>query len=181
MKPSFFKMFLSFLKIGTLLLGGGYVIVPLLMNELVEKNNWITKEDVVDFYALGQCVPGIIAANTTLFIGYKLRKKTGAIIAFLGLILPPFIAIVFLATLLMKLAQNPIMADVFWGVNVAIVILLFLAVKEVWKSSIVDRFTLFLFLLILALSVFMVSPSILIIFSAILGILYKLKIRKEEF
>ncbi len=174
-------MFLSFLKIGTLLLGGGYVIVPLLMNELVEKNNWITKEDVVDFYALGQCVPGIIAANTTLFIGYKLRKKTGAIIAFLGLILPPFIAIVFLATLLMKLAQNPIMADVFWGVNVAIVILLFLAVKEVWKSSIVDRFTLFLFLLILALSVFMVSPSILIIFSAILGILYKLKIRKEEF
>lgn len=174
-------MFLSFLKIGTLLLGGGYVIVPLLMNELVEKNNWITKEDVVDFYALGQCVPGIIAANTTLFIGYKLRKKTGAIIAFLGLILPPFIAIVFLATLLMKLAQNPIMADVFWGVNVAIVILLFLAVKEVWKSSIVDRFTLFLFLLILALSVFRVSPSILIIFSAILGILYKLKIRKEEF
>lgn len=174
-------MFLSFLKIGTLLLGGGYVIVPLLMNELVEKNNWITKEDVVDFYALGQCVPGIIAANTALFIGYKLRKKTGAIIAFLGLILPPFIAIVFLATLLMKLAQNPIMADVFWGVNVAIVILLFLAVKEVWKSSIVDRFTLFLFLLILALSVFRVSPSILIIFSAILGILYKLKIRKEEF
>ncbi len=174
-------MFLSFLKIGTLLLGGGYVIVPLLMNELVEKNNWITKEDVVDFYALGQCVPGIIAANTTLFIGYKLRKKTGAIIAFLGLILPPFIAIVFLATLLMKLAQNPIMVDVFWGVNVAIVILLFLAVKEVWKSSIVDRFTLFLFLLILALSVFRVSPSILIIFSAILGILYKLKIRKEEF
>lgn len=174
-------MFLSFLKIGTLLLGGGYVIVPLLVDELVEKNNWITKEDVVDFYALGQCVPGIIAANTTLFIGYKLRKKTGAIIAFLGLILPPFIAIVFLATLLMKLAQNPIMADVFWGVNVAIVILLFLAVKEVWKSSIVDRFTLFLFLLILALSVFRVSPSILIIFSAILGILYKLKIRKEEF
>lgn len=154
--------------------------MPLLNNELVEKNNWITKEDVIDFYALGQCVPGIIAVNTTLFIGYKLRKKTGALIAFLGLILPPFITIIFLATLLIKLTQNPVMTSIFWGVNVAIVILLFLAVKEVWKNSIIDRFTLFLFLLILILGLFRVSPSILIILSAILGILYNLKSRKEN-
>ena len=103
MKISLFKMFLVFLKIGALLLGGGYVIVPLLNSELVEKNNWITKEDVVDFYAMGQCVPGIIAVNTTLFIGYKLRGKTGALTAFFGLILPPFLAIIFLASILLKL------------------------------------------------------------------------------
>ena len=70
MKPKLTDMFFAFLKIGVLLLGGGYVIVPLLNNELVDKRHWITKEEVIDFYAMGQCVPGIIAANTTLFIGY---------------------------------------------------------------------------------------------------------------
>ena len=182
MKVSLFKMFLVFLKIGTLLLGGCYVIVPLLNNELVEKNNWITKEDVVDFYAMGQCVPGIIAINTTLFIGYKLRGKTGALAAFFGLILPPFLAIIFLASVLMKLSDNIVMNDIFWGVNIAIVILMFLTVKEVWNTSIVDKFTLFLFSLILILSVIGVSPSISIVLAGILGVIYNLikKIKEDK-
>lgn len=178
MKPNLFKMFLSFLKIGALLLGGGYVIVPLLKNELLEKNHWITEEEIIDYYALGQCVPGIIAANTTLFVGYKLRGKTGALTAFIGLILPPFFAIILLANILVLIAQNPLAESVFWGVNVAIIILLLLTVKEIWFSSVVDGFTMFLFLLTLALAVFGVSPSILILASAIFGILYRLKTGK---
>ena len=71
MNPKLFDMFLVFLKIGALLLGGGYVIVPLLNNELVDKKGWISKKEIIDYYAMGQCVPGIIAVNTTLFIGYK--------------------------------------------------------------------------------------------------------------
>lgn len=173
MKPKLFDMFLSFLKIGCLLLGGGYVIVPLLRNELVEKHNWIDEKDIIDFYALGQCTPGIIAINTTLFIGYKLRGKTGALIAFLGLILPPFLAIILLASVLISISNNIVVNDVFWGVNIAIIILLILTVKEVWANSIVDKFTLFLFLLILLLSVLKVSPVKSIILSGILGILYK--------
>lgn len=113
MKPNLAKMFLSFLKIGALLLGGGYVIVPLLKNELLEKNNWVTEEEIIDYYALGQCVPGIIAVNTTLFIGYKLRGKIGALIAFMGLILPPFLAIIFLANVLLFVSQNPLAESVF--------------------------------------------------------------------
>lgn len=173
MKPSLYEMFVSFLKIGTLLLGGGYVIVPLLNNELVDKKGWVTKEDVIDFYALGQCVPGIIAANTTLFIGYKLRGKTGALAAFFGLILPPFLAIILLASFLVRMSKNVIMNDVFWGVNVAIIILLFLTVKEVWNKSIVDKFTFFIFALILVSMLFGLSPSIAIVLSALLGIIYK--------
>ena len=180
MKISLFKMFLVFLKIGALLLGGGYVIVPLLNSELVEKNNWITKEDVVDFYAMGQCVPGIIAVNTTLFIGYKLRGKTGALTAFFGLILPPFLAIIFLASILMKLSDNVIMNDIFWGVNIAIVILMFLTVKEVWNTSIVDKFTLFLFSFILILYVVWFSPSISIFLAGILVIIYNLIKKTKE-
>ncbi len=174
MKPKLFDMFLTFLKIGALLLGGGYVIVPLLSSELVEKHRWISSEDVVDFYAMGQCVPGIIAVNTTLFIGYKLRGKTGALTAFFGLILPPFLTIILLASILIKMAQNVIMNDIFWGVNVSIIILMFLTVKEVWKTSIVDRFTFFIFVLTLVLSGIGISPSISIVISAILGVIYKL-------
>lgn len=174
MKPKLIDMFFAFLKIGVLLLGGGYVIVPLLNNELVDKRCWITKEEVIDFYAIGQCVPGIIAANTTLFIGYKLRGKTGALAAFFGLILPPFVTIILLASVLIKISQNVIMGDIFWGVNISIIILMFLTVKEVWKTSIVDKFTFLIFLLILALSGFGVSPSVSIILSAILGVIYKM-------
>jgi len=179
MKPSLLNIFLSHLKIGCLLLGGGYVIVPLLKNELVEKNGWVSDEDVINYYALGQCIPGIIAANTTLFIGYKIRGKSGALAAFFGLVLPPFLAIIFLASILTKLAQNTVMNDIFWGVNAAIVILLYLTVKEVWNKSIVDRFTFFLFLFVLIASLFKVSPSILILFSAILGIVH-VKFRKSS-
>ncbi len=174
MKPKLIDMFLAFLKIGALLLGGGYVIVPLLNNELVDKRCWTTKEEVIDFYAMGQCVPGIIAVNTTLFIGYKLRGKTGALAAFFGLILPPFLAIILLASILIKMSQNLIMGDIFWGVNISIIILMFLTVKEVWKTSIVDRFTLLIFISTLVLSAFGVSPSISIIAFAIFGIAYNL-------
>ena len=173
-------MFIAFLKIGCLLLGGGYVIVPLLKNELVEKRNWISENYIIDFYALGQCTPGIIAVNTTLFIGYKLRGKTGAVIAFLGLILPPFLAIILLASILISLSENIIVNDVFWGVNIAIIILLILTVKEVWANSIVDKFTFFLFVLILTLSILKVSPVKSIILSGILGILYKKIVSKKS-
>ncbi len=174
-------MFISFLKIGALLLGGGYVIVPLLNSELSDKKRWVTHEEVIDFYALGQCVPGIIAANTTLFIGYKLRGKAGALAAFFGLILPPFLTIILLASFLGVVAQNVIMNDIFWGVNVAIIILLFLTVKEVWAKSVVDKFTFFIFVLILALMLFKASPSIAIIVSAVLGVIYKkLEVRFKE-
>jgi len=173
MKPSLFEMFISFLKIGALLLGGGYVIVPLLNNELSDKKGWVTKEEVIDFYALGQCVPGIIAANTTLFIGYKLRGKSGALAAFFGLILPPFVTIILLAAFLGKISENIIINDVFWGVNVAIIILLLLTVKEVWAKSITDKFTFFVFVLILFLMLSGLSPSIAIVLTAALGIIYK--------
>ena len=173
MGASFINIFLVFLKIGCLLLGGGYVIVPLLQSELVDKRKWITKEELIDFYALGQCVPGLIAANTAIFIGYKLRGKTGALVTLLGLTIPPFLTIILLASILTELAKSTIMNNIFWGVNIAIIILIFLTVKEVWNTSIVDKFTLFVFILMFILSIIGVSPALLIIFSAVLGIVWK--------
>lgn len=179
MPVTLLNMFFVFLKMGSILLGGGYVIVPLLQSELVEKREWITKEEMFDLYAIAQCIPGIIAANTALFIGYKLRGKTGAFIAFLGLTLPPFLAIVLLASVLVQLSKSVIMNDIFWGVNVAIIILILLTVKEVWKNSIVDRFTLILFFIMFLLTLSGISPSLIIILAAISGIVFK-KLKGEE-
>ena len=145
MKIKLSELFLVCVKIGALLLGGGYVIVPLLVNEFSEKRNWLTREEIVDFYAMGQCIPGIIAPNTIMLAGYKLRGKTGAFCALLGLTLAPFVAILALASFVGILLKSVIMNDIFWGVNVAIIILIALTVKEVWVVSIVDRATFLIF------------------------------------
>lgn len=179
MNPSLSTLFYVFSKIGCLLLGGGYVIVPLLQNEIVDKRSWITKEELIDYYALAQCVPGLIAANTAIFIGYKIRGKSGALIAVLGLTLPPFLSIILLASILTELTKSTIMNDIFWGVNVAIIILIFLTVKDVWSSSILDRFTLILFILMFLLMLSGVSPVLLILIAALSGIAYK-KIKGEQ-
>lgn len=174
MKVKLLTIYLVFLKIGAMLLGGGYVILPLLQSEAVEKKGWITKDELLDFYSLSQCVPGIIAANISIFTGYKIRKIPGAIAATAGIITSPFIIIVLLASALIQIADKPIVAHIFWGVALGIVILIYLTVKEVFSSSVIDKFTFILFALVFALSVaFNVSPAIIIVLSALSGIIYK--------
>ena len=90
MEKSFYAIFKTFFKVGTLLLGGGYVILPLLTSELVEKKKWITSDELCEFYAIGASLPGIIAANTAIFTGRKLLGFRGAVAAILGMILPAF-------------------------------------------------------------------------------------------
>ena len=97
-KVSLFKLFLIFVKVGAILLGGGYVILPILMNEFVEKRNLVEQDELVDFFALSQSLPGIIAANISMFVGYKLRGKLGALVAMFGVIFVPFLTIVVLAS-----------------------------------------------------------------------------------
>ncbi len=171
------ELFFVCVKIGTLLLGGGYVIVPLLVNEFCNKRNWLTREEIVDFYAMGQCIPGIIAPNTIMLAGYKLRGKTGAFCALLGLILAPFVAILALASFVSILLKSVIMNDIFWGVNVAIIILVILTVKEVWSVSIVDKATFLMFLIAFLMCIFGVSPAVIIILAVLCGFL-RIKIAK---
>ena len=179
MKIKLSELFLVCVKVGALLLGGGYVIVPLLVSEFSEKRNWLTREEVIDFYAMGQCIPGIIAPNTIMLAGYKLRGKTGAFCALLGLTLAPFVAILALASFVSILLKSVIMNDIFWGVNVAIIILIILTVKEVWSVSIVDKATFLLFLFAFLACIFGVSPAIIIIIAIIWGFL-RIKFIKGE-
>ncbi len=174
MKISLKDLYWEFFLLGVQLLGGGYVIVPLMQKNLIEKRNWITQEELTDFYALSQTIPGIIAANISTFVGYKLRGKTGAFLALTGIITSPIISILLIASIIDFLLKISYIQSIFWGVGIAVIILIFLTIKEMWNYSVYDIATWIIFLATCLLSLFLkVSPVLLIIGSIIFGITVK--------
>lgn len=167
MEKNCYTIFKTFFKVGTLLLGGGYVILPLLTSELVEKKNWITSDELCEFYAIGASLPGIIAANTAIFTGRKLLGTKGAIAATVGMVLPAFLAIVLLATILSEIINLPTTQHIFWGVGIGVIVLLFLAVKEMWKKSVNDKFSLTVYIVCTILALTRKVPLALIIVGAL--------------
>ena len=166
-----YQIFKTFFKVGTLLLGGGYVILPLLQAELVDKRQWIEDEELCEYFALGQSIPGIIAANVSLFVGYHLRKFWGALAAIIGIILPAFIAILVLATIVEEITGLKFIQHIFWGVSIGVLMLIFLAIKEVWKKSVVDKFSCWIFFITFILSTCLKAPpATLIILAIIIGL-----------
>ncbi|MBR1425806.1 chromate transporter [bacterium] len=174
MDKSFYAIFKSFFKIGTLLLGGGYVILPLLTSELAEKKHWLTSEELYEFYALSTTLPGVIAINTAIFTGRRLLGRSGAIAALAGIITPSFLAIVLIATALGKIAGYISIKNLFWGVGIGVITLLFLAIKEMWTKCVNDKFSSIIYgvCLILALSG-KISPAWIVIIAVICGIIYQ--------
>ncbi len=171
MEKTLYQIFKTFFKVGTLLLGGGYVILPLLQSELVDKKQWLEDEDLCEYYALGQSIPGIIAANVSIFVGYRLKGIRGAIAAITGVTLPAFIAIIILARIMIEIVNLKFVQSLFWGIGIGVLILIFLAVKEIWNKSVVDKFTCWIFFLTFILSTcFKVPPAVLIILAIFIGI-----------
>ena len=158
-KISFLNLYLIFVKVGAILLGGGYVILPIVTSEFEEKRNLVTSEEIVDYFAISQSLPGIIAANISMFIGYKLRGKLGALLAMFGVITVPFLCIICLASFLAMLTENTIVQGAFWGVGVAVIALIMLTVREMWQKSIRDMFF-YLFLNMFFNSLSDTDPSI---------------------
>ena len=159
---SLIELFLIFTKIGALLLGGGYVILPLLTSEFVEKRSLISHDDLIDYFAISQSLPGLIAANISMFIGYKLRGKWGAIVAMFGITFVPFLCIVLLASILGSLTGNSYVQGALWGVGVAVIALIMLTVREMWQKSTRDLFFYIIFVLAL-LGLIFIKLSALIV------------------
>ncbi|HWQ99166.1 MAG TPA: chromate transporter [Clostridia bacterium] len=133
---NFWELYLSFLKIGALMFGSGYTMLPLLTREVVEHRNWITQEELLDAFALSQCVPGVIAVNTAVLIGNKRGGWGGAAAALLGVLTAPIIAILLVATVLMQFWNNPIMISAFNGVRVAVAAVITSAVISLIRANV---------------------------------------------
>lgn len=180
MQKNFWNIFKTFFKIGTLLLGGGYVILPLLQSEICEKKCWASLDELCEYYALSQSLPGVIAANVSIFTGYKLLGQKGAVAALSGIVTPSFLAIVLIASVLEELVRHNFVHNIFAGVGVGVVVLLFLAVKEMWPRSVTDKFSTIIFVCAAGLAVLKVSPVIIIILSVLAGVIYRMRGGKHD-
>ena len=169
------ELFLSFAKVGVMTFGGGYAMLPMLQREIVENKGWATDEELTDYFAIGQCTPGVIAVNTATFIGRKTAGIPGGIAATLGVVFPSLVIITLLASVLNSIAGLPAVRHAFAGVRVCVCVLILNAVVKLWKKTVIDRPTLLIFLAVLAGSLFTgLSPAIFVLVSGSAGLAVRL-------
>ena len=182
--PLLLDLFLTFFRIGICTFGGGYAMLPMLQRELVDKKGWTTEEELLDYFAIGQCTPGIIAVNTATFVGYKVKKTAGGIIATLGVVAPSVVIITIIAAVLQNFADIPAVKNAFAGIRVAVCVLIINSVVKLLKKSVVDKLTaaVYIAVAICAIVFSKLSPVIFVLAAALLGILVKVVLqgRKEE-
>jgi len=130
-----FNMFITFFKIGIFTFGGGYVMVAIIVDEVVDKKKWLTNDEMMDALAIAQATPGSMAVNTSIFIGYKLKGLRGAIVCLLGTVLPAFFIILIVATFFYRVRDNLILIKIFQGVRPAVVGLILSAVYKLMKKA----------------------------------------------
>ena len=172
-KPMFrelLNMFLLFFRIGAVTFGGGYAMLPILQRELVENRDWTTQEELADYFAIGQCTPGIIAVNTATFIGRKRAGNIGGIVATFGVIAPSLILISVIAALINNFADILWVQNALAGIRVCVCVFILNAVLKLIKSAVVDKATLALYIgLFLAAVFFDFSPVLSVIVAGVLG------------
>ena len=168
------SLFLSFAKVGVMTFGGGYAMIPILEREIVDRQGWATSEELMDYYAVGQCTPGVIAVNTATFIGYKLAGVPGGIAATIGVVFPSLIIITAIASVLTAFAEVPAVKSAFAGIRVCVCVLILNAVVKLLKKAAVDIPTGIIFVLVAVGSFFLpISPVIFVLLAAIAGITLK--------
>ena len=164
------ELWSTFARIGLFTFGGGYAMLPLLQREVVDNKEWVTEEELLDYYAIGQSTPGIIAVNTATFVGHKHKGVVGAISATLGLITPSIIIIVLLASLLDQFMDLPIIQHAFAGIRVAVCALVSVSIYRLAQKGVVDGFTLvWMIATFLGTAFFNISPIIVVVLSFGIG------------
>jgi len=172
-KNIYFRLFLVFFKIGAFTIGGGYAMVPLIKEALVDKNGWLNDEEFVDGLAIAQSTPGILAVNTAIITGSKIAGKIGAIVAALGAVLPSFFMILILATTLSSVRNTPMFVAFFNGLKPVTVALIFISVIKMAKGAKVNLKTSIIPLSIgLLVAYTPLSPISVIIITMVVGNIY---------
>ena len=186
----YLDLFLTFAKVGVCTFGGGYAMLPILQREVVEKKGWATEEELTDYFAIGQCTPGVIAVNTATFIGQKLKGVSAGILATLGVVFPSLVIIMILAAFIQNFAHLPVVIHAFAGVRACICALILSSVIKLGKSALKDLPAVVIYVVILALAVlgnfvtfpatvwggllnFLLSPVALVVIAGVAGLCVK--------
>lgn len=165
-------LYVTFVRIGVCTFGGGLTMLPVLQAEVVDKKNWATEDELLNYYAIGQCTPGVIAVNTATFIGHKTKGISGGIIATLGLVTPSLIIISVIATFLTTFADMAVVQHAFAAVRVAVAAMVLNTVIKMWKSTVKDKLGIAIGISALIASFFLkVSPIVIVIIGGSVGVL----------
>ena len=167
-------LFLTFAKVGVMTFGGGYAMLPILQREVVENKGWATEEELADYFAIGQCTPGVIAVNTATFIGQKNKGIPGGILATLGVVFPSLVIISLLAGVITTFSHLAWVNHAFGGIRVCVCVLILNAVVKLLKKSVIDAPTAAIFAAVALGSFFLsISPVAFVLAAAVIGILLK--------
>ncbi len=169
-----FSLFFTFAKVGVMTFGGGYAMLPILQREVAEKKKWATDEELMDYFAIGQCTPGVIAVNTATFIGQKIKGTLGGIFATLGVVFPSIIIISLLAGVIEAFSHIEWVQHAFGGIRVCVCVLIVNAVVKLLKKAVVDWKTGIIFVAVTIASTFIdISPVYFVLAAAAIGIALK--------
>lgn len=172
------ELYLAFLKIGCVNFGGGYAMLPLLEKDLVNKRGWTTVDELTDYFAIGQCTPGIIALNVSTFIGNKRRGVLGALASTIGFVTGPICIILVIAAFMQNFAEYEIVQHAFAGIRVCVCVLIVQAILRLWGKSVIDKLSFALFLIIFLLMAFAsllpfkIPAAILVIAAGVFGVMF---------
>lgn len=184
---AYLELFLTFAKIGVCTFGGGYAMLPILQRELVENKHWASEDDLADYYAVGQCTPGVIAVNTATFVGSKQRGVGGGIVASLGLVFPSVVIILVIAAFLQNFMHIQWVIHAFNGIRAGVVALILSSVIKLIRNGVKDIATLIIYCVVLLISAagtflptpegtlgavfeFFCSPVVLVVLSGVAGV-----------
>lgn len=166
------ELYMAFFRIGGLTFGGGLTMLPMLRHELEEKKGWVTEDEMLDYYAVGQCTPGIIAVNVATFVGFKRKGVLGAIFSTLGMVSPSVVIISILATFLDAFMSNQIVAHAIGGVKIVVCALMLNTVITLAKKSLISPICVVIGIIGFVLSVFTEIPSVLmVILAGVFGVI----------
>ena len=170
----YLELFWAFFQIGALTFGGGYAMLPMIQKEIVEKHHWATDDEIIDYFAIGQLTPGIIAVNTATFVGYKTKGILGGIIATLGVVTPSVMIITIIAAFLKNFMDYEIVQHAFGGIRVAVCVLISISIMKLAKKNIKNNTGIVIALLVFLLVTFTNISSVYVIIGAIIfGLLWK--------
>ena len=176
----YLDLFFTFARIGACTFGGGYAMLPILQREIVDKRGWTTEDELMDYYAIGQCTPGVIAVNTSTFIGYKTHGLPGAVAATAGMISPSLVIIIIIAAFIQQFAHLEIVQNAFAGIRIAVCALVLQSVWKMAKKGVVDGPTAVILVITFIAGAFLgISPVTMVVVAAAAGILVNLIRRRR--